>query len=366
MKSGLENLTLLLVEDNAFMLNLLARVLHHLGFERIHKAQNGEEAIRFLRQVKRRPETVGTTGVDLIISDLLMSPINGLLLLQWVRTNKDSPNRFMPFVMLSGAADEEYVEASRQLGVNEFLAKPFSITSVYEHLRELIEHPRPYILTRDYFGPDRRRQVLGAPRKPGERRDPKRPVKSVYSAERIDDHPGEADVWIFYLPNTLKEKLGRGSQVVFELPVAVLEKAEKELDRVALDFHVWARDYLVRLGRMIETAEAKPEARRRLFREINGLAHELRGQGGLFGYPLVTTLALSLFEATAPGCSDDDATVAIVRAHIDTIRAVVRDQVKGDGGAVGRALMDTLRDAITRHGGDHRLRPGHKPPQRRR
>ncbi|SDE12272.1 response regulator [Rhodospira trueperi] len=362
--SGLENLTILLVEDNTFMLDLLDRVLRHLGFERIHKAHNGEEAIRFLRQVRRRPDVAGTAGVDLVISDLLMTPINGLLLLQWVRTSKDSPNRFMPFVMLSGAADEEYVEASRHLGVGEFLAKPFSINSVLEHLRELIERPRPFILTKDYFGPDRRRQALPPPIEVGERRDPNRPVKTSFSSEKINEPAKNADVWIFHLPNTLKDKLGRGSQAVFDLPLEMLERAEAELDRVALDFHDWARDYLNRLGRMLAEAEANADARRRIYRDINGLAHELRGQGGLFGYPLMTTLALSLFEATEPGCPEDDDSVAIIRAHIDTMRIVVRDKVKGDGGEVGRLLLEALRDAIAKHS-RNRAKPKKPAPPRR-
>lgn len=365
MKSGLENITLLLVEDNAFMLDLLDRVLRHLGFERIQKAPNGEAAIRFLRQVRRRPDLAGTSAVDLVISDLVMTPINGLLLLQWLRTNKESPNRFMPVVMLSGAADREYVEAGRHLGVNEFLAKPFSIASVHEHLREVIERPRPFILTKDYFGPDRRRQDLPPPADTGERRDPSRPVKAVYTEEKIDQPRGEAEVWIFHLPNTLKAKLGRGSQYTFELPVELLEKAEEELDRVALDFHDWAADYLKRLMRLVSEAETSPELRRRVFRDINGLAHELRGQGGLFGYPLMTTLALSLYEATEPGCPETDDSVAIVKAHVDAMRVVVRDQIKGDGGAVGRALLDSLRAAISRHSRD-RTRPRTAPPRRAR
>lgn len=363
MKSGLENLTVLLVEDNAFMMGLVDRVLRHLGLERIHRARDGEEAIRFLRAIKNRPERAGTSGVDMIISDLVMSPINGLLLLQWVRTSKDSPNRFMPFVMLSGAADKEYVEASRHLGASEFLAKPFSVTTVYDHLRELIERPRPFILSKDYFGPDRRRQALAPPAGMVDRRDPSRRVRAVYNTDRLDDIRPDTDVWVFHLPNTLKGKLGRGSHATFELPTAVLEQAEAELDRIALDFHDWAKDYLSRLTRLIEQADAEPSHRRRIFRNINDIAHELRGQGGLFGYPLMTTLALSLFEATEPGAPEDDNSVAIIKAHVDAMRVVVRDQVKEDGGDIGRMLLESLRSAIQRHSRD-RVKTRHLPPRR--
>jgi CheY-like chemotaxis protein len=367
MKSGLENLTLLLVEDNAFILDLLERILRNLGFERIHKARDGEAAIRFLRQVKHHPNAAGTGAVDLVISDLVMSPINGLLLLQWIRSNADSPNRFLPFVMLSGAADSEYVEAARHLGVSEFLAKPFSVSSVHEHLRELIERPRPFILTKNYFGPDRRRQQLSPPADVGERRDARRIPKAVYSEDKLDQPIGEAEVWVFQLPNTLKTKLGRGSQHTFELPTELLKRAETDLERVVLDFHDWAADYLRRLTAHVTNAEQDPEPqrRRRILSEVNDIAHELRGQGGLFGYPLMTTLALSLFEATQAGCALDDDAIAIVKAHVDAMRVVVRDQVKEDGGPVGRALLESLRQAIAHHARDPNA-PRQAPPRRAR
>jgi DNA-binding response OmpR family regulator len=118
-------------------------------------------------------KTLGGTGSiiapDIIVSDLVMSPINGLLFLRWMRTSKDSPNKMIPFIMLSGAADEGYVHSARDLGATEFLAKPFSATSVYVHLLKVIEQPRQFVTTTKYFGPDRRRKKSTRPRKGGRR-----------------------------------------------------------------------------------------------------------------------------------------------------------------------------------------------------
>ena len=85
------------------------------------------------------------------------------------------------------------------------------------------------------------------------------------------------------------------------------------------------------------------------FSEINLLAHELRGQGGTFGYPLITMFGKMLYMATLPDCRTDDKAVEIVEAHIDAMRAVLRRKVSGDGGTIGRSLLAALEKAIAKN-----------------
>ena len=144
----------LLVEDNEYILKLFKNLLKSFKFGNVVTTSNGEEAITYLKSLKLQ----GRRDLDLIVSDLVMSPINGLLLLRWVRASKDCPNRMIPFMMLSGAADEEYVGSARDLGVTEFLAKPFSVTSVYERILQLVDRPRQFVTATTYYGPDRRRK----------------------------------------------------------------------------------------------------------------------------------------------------------------------------------------------------------------
>jgi CheY-like chemotaxis protein len=120
----LSRIGILLVEDNAFISNILEGLLHSFRVGKVTTAKSGEEAIEVLSS------PVFATSIDIVMSDLLMSPINGLLLLRWVRNSKESVNRFMPFVMVSGAADRDNVIESRDIGVTEFLAKPFWAESV--------------------------------------------------------------------------------------------------------------------------------------------------------------------------------------------------------------------------------------------
>ena len=63
----------------------------------------------------------------------------------------------MPFIMISGAADQHNVHDARDAGANEFVAKPFTIGSVFGRIQAVIDRPRQFVATRNYFGPDRRR-----------------------------------------------------------------------------------------------------------------------------------------------------------------------------------------------------------------
>lgn len=310
-------------------------------------AQHGAQAVEMLKTPGGGSAISRLTEVDIVISDLVMSPIDGLLLLRWVRESKDSPNRFTPFIMLSGAADGQYVEAARDKGASEFLAKPFSAGSVYKHLLEVIDHPRPFIATRTYFGPERRRRDETPPGGKERRMNRDSDITVVYSSDRIVKAKNPSEVWKFVLPNRLKDKVGGlGSSEPGEIPNDLLAEAESALERAALDFTEWAQGYLKKLSALCDDALGQETGRRKYFDEINLLAHELRGQGGTFGYPLISVFGKMLYDVTGSECREDDNAVEIVKAHIDAMRAVLRDKVSGDGGKIGRELLASLKAAI--------------------
>ncbi|MEO5336096.1 MAG: response regulator [Magnetospirillum sp. WYHS-4] len=347
----LDRVSVLLVEDNRFIRGILEDMLRHFRFGRISTCANGQEAIDYLKTMRAGMSPGSPPPLDMVISDLVMSPINGLLLLRWLRSAKESPNRFVPFIMLSGAADRDYVNACRDLGVTEFLGKPFAAEAVYKRLLEVIDHPRQFVTTQRYFGPDRRRQDLPPPDGEDRRVTSDADVTVVYSADKVVKATRPTEVWYFRLPNRLKEKVGGGGgrSSAGELPMDLLEEAENKLERAALDFTEWATSYLAKLSDLCTEALMKPGRRDSYFHEINLLAHELRGQGGTFGYPLVSMFGKMLYDVTGENCREDDNAVEIVKAHIDTMRAVLREKIVGDGGQLGRELLKALRLAIDKY-----------------
>jgi len=347
---GQDRLVIMVVEDNEYMLDIMASSLKRIGFTRVQKAKNGKEAVEYLKMTGQKFGGA-VEPVDVVISDLIMSPVSGIHLLQWLRDDKMSPSRFMPFIMLSGAADRVNVEECRDRGVNDFMAKPFSVENIYKVLQRIIDAPRQFITTQTYFGPDRRRSSKAGPPKGQERRKPDESHGViVYARDKIEKPKAPSDVWFFKLPNYLKQKMGSNAmRQPFTLPDDVLVSAEQQLKREADGFVDWCRRYLERLSQQVTNAKDNPPERALIFEDINLIAHELRGQGGTFGYPLITVFAKSLYELTKPPCRQDDPFLEIVKAHIDTMRAVIREKIEGDGGDIGQALFKALKLAINKY-----------------
>jgi CheY-like chemotaxis protein len=97
---------------------------------------------------------------DVVALDWQMEGMSGLEFAKRVRASPQTPNPFVPIIMLTGHTQIEQVRQARDAGVNEFLAKPVSVKAILSGLTSVIEHPRPYVRTKSYFGPCRRRPVM--------------------------------------------------------------------------------------------------------------------------------------------------------------------------------------------------------------
>jgi CheY-like chemotaxis protein len=153
----LQRLSVMVVEDSNYMRSMLTMSLRALGVGVIKEADHGGDAIDVLKLMSKDPVRAGIMTVDIIFSNWQMSPIDGLMLLRWVRRHKESPSRFIPFVMVTAHAERRKVAEARDMGVTEMLAKPYSIDNVATRLLQAIDKPRQFVHTGDYFGPDRRR-----------------------------------------------------------------------------------------------------------------------------------------------------------------------------------------------------------------
>lgn len=350
---SLERLSILIVDDSSFVRMMMAEILRALKVGRVVLASDGGEAIGILKQASKNKAAAGVLGFDIIMSDFLMSPINGAMLLRWVRQHEESPDRFVPFIMVSGAADSDKVRESRDLGVTEFLAKPFSVKSVADHILTAIDGPRTFIFSSDYFGPDRRRQKR--PWSGTERRViTAEQIEVVHSGTRLKGATNKsAKVFVFKLPNRLREKVGGiGKSGPMTIEVEALKLAEQQLDRMEGDYADWVRGSLKQLMDAYDQLVVADDTRKRglaLF-QINKLAHDLRGQGSTFGYPLITVFGRSLYECTSNVNDVSEQLIEFVKAHLDGINAVIREKIKGSGGTVGNDLvasLETAREKLT-------------------
>jgi CheY-like chemotaxis protein len=152
----------LVAEDSTFIRSLVISCLNAMGVSQIKVAGHGGEAIEWLKLTKTDPMKAGILSIDLIISDWEMDPVSGMMLLRWVRRHAESPNRFIPFIMLTSHSDLKHVQEARDMGAHEVMSKPFSVKALAQKIGGIVEHNRQFVHTKDYFGPDRRRRIESA------------------------------------------------------------------------------------------------------------------------------------------------------------------------------------------------------------
>lgn len=148
-EARLQRLSVLIVDDNQNMRELIRAILQAFRVVNIYDGRDGEHGISKIRDF----------SIDLVITDWVMEPDDGLHLVKWVRTSPDSPDNFLPIIMVTGHTEKARITEARDAGINEFMAKPVSAKALYRRLVSVIEHPRQFVRTKTYFGPDRRRKV---------------------------------------------------------------------------------------------------------------------------------------------------------------------------------------------------------------
>ena len=144
-----DRLKVLVVEDNAHMRKLVVTILQAFGCVNILEADGGEKAWNVIK----------ASNPDVVVLDWVMEGMSGLDVVKLIRTDPASPNPFVPVIMLTGHTHLNHVREARDSGINEFIAKPVSVKTMMQRLMAVIENPRPFVRTKAYFGPCRRRRA---------------------------------------------------------------------------------------------------------------------------------------------------------------------------------------------------------------
>ena len=172
---NLSGVTLLVVDDNPSMRSLVVLILRRLGATNILQASNAKEAMAMVKAEKP----------DLMIIDYLLDEMDGITVIDAVRNSEESPNPFLPIMMMTGFAEPHVVFRARDAGVNEFVAKPVSVESLASRITLMIDKARPFVRSKEYFGPDRRRRVMEGPDTPRRRKD---------DAEKAEEEDGALEI----------------------------------------------------------------------------------------------------------------------------------------------------------------------------
>lgn len=141
-------LRVLIVEDSAYMRQLLSAMLQALGIKDVIIAKCGDEGF----------EKLHSHHPDIVLTDAAMEPTDGFAFVERLRNLEAPALSVLPVIMISGHRERELIERARDVGVTEYLAKPVTAVGLYSRLIEAAANPRPFIKTNSFLGPDRRRR----------------------------------------------------------------------------------------------------------------------------------------------------------------------------------------------------------------
>ncbi len=116
----------LLVDDSGTMRTIQRRCLERMGIENenIIEAADGTKALELFERF----------SFDVVLSDWNMPNMDGLSLLKAIR----SRNNDVPFIMITTEAERARVLAAIQVGVSDYLVKPFTPDDLREKLEKWV------------------------------------------------------------------------------------------------------------------------------------------------------------------------------------------------------------------------------------
>jgi two-component system chemotaxis response regulator CheY len=144
----LSSLSFLIIDDNRHMLTIVRVLLHAFGVKTVHECEDASAGFEKFRAV----------APDIVIVDYQMSPMNGIDFVRMARRSKDSPNCYVPIILLTAHSKRQSVVEARDAGVTEILVKPVTAKDLLARIQTIIYNPRPFIDVPTYFGPCRRRK----------------------------------------------------------------------------------------------------------------------------------------------------------------------------------------------------------------
>lgn len=319
MPLNFEKLHILVVEDIYAMQEIIAQMLMAMGVGKVSKAQNGKDGYDMYNYLKP----------DLIITDWHMPKMNGYEMIEKIRKSKDSHDRSIPIILLTGYCSEKRINIARNAGVTEFLAKPFSAEELSKRITYIIANPRDFIAIPNFIGPDRRR---------------KQNKNFSGSSNRVKetDRKIKAD-------RKLQKKTGYNPALVNEIDKSYIEKSQKVMEENSADFVSMAKTFLFQLNTVTNQIRLGNLKGIRACDELVFPVMQIKANAKILKYNLAGDLAEIMLDFLEGLRDIDDQVLEIINAQHKTLTYLVNHQKTGDNGEDGENLKKELKSVCRRH-----------------
>ena len=149
-------------------------------------------------------------------------------------------------------------------------------------------------------------------------------------------------------PNTLKGKVKVGGPGAVD--AETLERAEQVIAGMSQDYLEWVEEDLSNIDAAFTKLKAGDGDRAANLERIFQISHDMKGQGGSFGYHMMTQIGdkLCRFIEGIEGAGPDESVV--IGLHIDAMKLVIANRMEGDGGKEGGKLFAGLEQVVKKVG----------------
>lgn len=340
LSARLASVNILIADGDPNIASLLKDIVTQIGFRNVQVVHDGEQAQRIMQE----------TQVDLIITDWAMERVDGIEFVKKLRAHTESSYRRVPIIMLTGKGEKADVEIARDAGINEFIVKPFHPKTLLDRLVMLVEHPRNFVMTRQFKGPDRRRRSANDGE---ERRANSIDPKSFVSRSEEQSVETGAQTLLLAPDYQLKRKIGEDVNIRDILLPEVLRNVQEVIDRRQPLFLEWVAEDFTRLEQAYQSsAKGQAQAERE---NVRHLAFGIKSQAGIFKYSLASTVARLLYNFCEEARIFDENYLLVVKQHVDALRGIFQLSIEGDGGQMGRELQDSLIKLANKYRAIHGL-----------
>ncbi|MBT4934177.1 MAG: Hpt domain-containing protein [Rhodospirillaceae bacterium] len=147
-------------------------------------------------------------------------------------------------------------------------------------------------------------------------------------------------------PDMLSSKVSKGGPGAVDL--AAIERAESVIANMADDYLDWVEDDLVKIANAQKELKANRDQSEHHLDKVFQVAHDMKGQGGSFGYDLMTILGNDLCRFIEGKKTASDVDIEVIDLYISTMQIVISKRMSGDGGPAGNEVLTGLAAVVAK------------------
>lgn len=308
-------MTALVVDGNDFARSFTRNILASFRFREILTAATPRAGMTALNAQR----------VDVVFTEWYLGPVTGGTFVKKIRTLNIVRDNQVPVIVLTAGAQTEAVIDARDSGASDFVSRPLALYTFLPRMTQVIASPRPFVRSATYCGPDRRRKQQ--PIAFADRRN--RPANETVT----DGSP---------LIQSLVERVRQpGGLTIGELATNGEKVIAHEATRYAGVCREDIQDVISAVRALRTPGCDAPKLAAHIFLK----AHDLRGMGETFGFPLLSAAGASLcnmLRNLPPDRALDPIFIQGLETHAMVMNLVVSENIRNDGGTIGAELMAGL------------------------